>query len=88
MSAPHPKIDLSKKGNEMKLFIRRAIVGVISIPFVAGAWVFLYLLLLLAGAEPNQSLSDTFNNGLLIASVVALAIIFQPQLSKFLDKIS
>ena len=72
----------------MKFFIRRAIVGVISIPFVAGAWTFFYLLLLLAGAEPNQNLEETFNNGLLIAYVVALAIIFQPQFSKFLDKIS
>jgi hypothetical protein len=72
----------------MKFFIRRAIVGVISIPFVAGAWVFLYLLLLLAGAEPGQNLTETFNNGVLIGVVVALAITFQPQFSKFLDKIT
>jgi len=72
----------------MKYFIRRAIVGVISIPFVAGAYVFLYLLLLLAGAEPSLNLEGAFDNGLLIGFVIALAITFQPQFSKLLDKLS
>lgn len=72
----------------MKYFIRRAIVGIISIPFVAGAYLFLYFVLLLAGAEPNASIGESFNNGLLIGTVIALAITFQPQFSKFLDKIT
>lgn len=71
----------------MKYVIRRAILGIVSIPFVAGAWVFFYLLLLLAGAEPNQSLSDTFNNGILIGVTCAIFFAFYPQFSRFLDKL-
>lgn len=71
----------------MKFLIRRFIFGVISIPFIAGAYVFSYLLLLLAGAEPNISVEGAMNNGLLIGIVVALTITFYPQLTKLLDKI-
>jgi hypothetical protein len=70
----------------MKFVIRRAVVGILSIPFVAGAWVVFYLWLLLAGGEPSQSLEETFNNGLLIGVVVALAFTFSTQLDKFLSK--
>ena len=69
----------------MKFYIRRAIAGVIAIPFVAGAWCFFYLLMLLAGGEPNQTLGDTFNNGLFIGSTLAVIFTFMPQFSKFLD---
>ena len=72
----------------MKFYIRRFIFSVIAIPFIAGAYVFGYLALLLLGAEPNASLEDVFNNGLLIAIVLGLAFIFQPQFSKLLDKLS
>jgi hypothetical protein len=72
----------------MKFYIRRAIAGIVAIPFVAGAWCFFYLLLLLAGAEPNQSLTETFNNGVLIGSVVALFFTFAPQVSRLLDKLT
>jgi small neutral amino acid transporter SnatA (MarC family) len=72
----------------MKFYIRRAVAGVIAIPFVAGAWVFFYLMLLVAGAEPSQSLEDTFNNGLFIGWTVAVMFTFSPQVSKLLAKIS
>lgn len=71
----------------MKFFIRRFIFGVISIPFVAGAYVFLYLLFLLAGAEPNQSLSDTFNNGMFIGGTLAIVFTFYPQFYNLMNKI-
>lgn len=72
----------------MKFYIRRAVAGVIALPFVAGAWCFVYLAFLMIGGEPNQSLTETFNNGLLIGSVVAIAFTFAPQFSKFVSKIS
>ncbi len=71
----------------MKYLIRRAILGIVSIPFVAGAYTFLYLLLLVAGAEPGTTLTETFNNGLLIASVLAVVITFYPQFSRLLDRL-
>ncbi len=72
----------------MKFYIRRAVAGIVAIPFVAGAWVFFYLLLLLAGAEPNQTISDTFHNGVLIGFTVAVMFTFAPQVAKILAKIS
>lgn len=72
----------------MKYAIRRAVVGVISIPLVAGAFVFFYLLLLLSGAEATATLTETFGNGLLIGFTTAIFFTFYPQISKFLDKIT
>jgi hypothetical protein len=43
---------------------------------------------LLMGAEPSVSLEEVVHNGMLIATVLGLALIFQPQFSKFLDRIS
>ena len=72
----------------MKYVIRRAILGIVSIPFVAGAWVFFYLLLLLAGAEPNQSIGDTFNNGMFIGGTLAIVLTFYPQFSRLIEKLT
>lgn len=69
----------------MKFYIRRAVAGIVAIPFVAGAWVFFYLLLILAGGEPQQSLEETFNNGLFIGGTLAVMFVFAPQFSKLLD---
>lgn len=66
----------------MKFYIRRAILGIISIPFVAGAWCFVYLAFLLAGGESNQTITETFENGLLIGITLAIALTFAPQLAK------
>ncbi len=71
----------------MKFYIRRAVAGIISIPFVAGAWVFLYLVLILLGGEPQQTISDTFNNGLMIGTLVAVMFTFAPQFDKFVSRL-
>ena len=71
----------------MKYVIRRALLGVISIPLIAGAYVFFYLTLVLLGAEPTSSLTDTFANGVNVAIVVALILTFYPQFSKFVNKL-
>jgi Mn2+/Fe2+ NRAMP family transporter len=67
----------------MKYYIRRAILGIISIPFVAGAWCFVYLAFLILGGESNQTITETFENGLLVGVVLAVALTFAPQLAKF-----
>lgn len=73
--------------SKMKFVIRRALLGVVSIPLIAGAYVFLYLLLVLAGGDPTQTISETFFIGIQIASVVAVALTFYPQIAKVLDKV-
>lgn len=70
----------------MKYAIRRALLGIVSIPFVAGAYTFLYLTLLLLGAEPGQSISETFFIGCQIAFVFAIILTFYPQFTKLVDK--
>jgi hypothetical protein len=72
----------------MKFYIRRAVAGIVSIPFVAGAWVFLYLVLILLGGEPQQTISDTFNNGLMIGTLVAVLFTFAPQFNKLVSFLS
>lgn len=67
----------------MKFYIRRAIAGLLAIPFVAGAWVFLYLLLIVIGGEPQQSIDETFHNGILVAITLAVSFTFYPQIIKF-----
>lgn len=71
----------------MKLYIRRAIVGILAIPFIAGAWVFIYLVLALAVGDFGNTLTEAFDNGLLIASVLAAAFTFKPQFNKLIDAI-
>jgi hypothetical protein len=71
----------------MKFYIRRAIVGVISIPIVAGLYTLAYLWMVIAGAEPTVSSQEVFANGLWLGGLVAIMFIFSPQVSKFLDRI-
>ena len=71
----------------MKFLIRRALVGIVSIPFVAGAYLFLNLLLIALGADAQYTVEDAFYNGIEIGIVIALVITFYPQFSRFLDKL-
>jgi len=72
----------------MKFYIRRAVAGVVAVPVVAVAWVAFYFMLLVIGGEPNQTIADTFQNGLLIGWVVAVMFTFAPQVEWALNKIS
>lgn len=72
---------------KMKFVIRRAVVAVIALPVVAGAYVFLYLALVLLGAENSLKIEEIWNNGMLIGSVSAVAFAFATQLDKFLTKV-
>ena len=71
----------------MKFYVRRAVVGVISIPFVAGAWCFVYLAFIALGGIPSQTIDETFHNGVLIGITLAIALVFAPQISRLLDKL-
>ena len=71
----------------MKFLIRRLIVGIVAIPVVAGTYTALYLFLILAGGEPNQSLEETFNFGIVIGVTSAIFLALYPQFSRFLDKL-
>lgn len=71
----------------MKFVIRRAVVGVIALPLVAGAYVFGYLALVLMGADNSLKIEEIWNNGMLIGSVSAVAFAFATQLDKFISKI-
>jgi hypothetical protein len=87
MSVVSSKLISTNKGMKMKFVIRRLAVGLISIPLIAGAYVFLYLCLLLAGAEATIGVSGAFDNGLLIGLTSAVFFTFYPQISKVLDKV-
>lgn len=72
----------------MKFYIRRAVAGVIAVPVVAVAWTAVYFMLLVIGGEPQQTIGETFQNGLFLGGVVAVALTFAPQFIKLIDKIS
>ncbi len=72
----------------MKFYIRRAVAGIVAIQFVAGAWVFFYLMLLLIGGEPNQTISETFFNGINLGVLVAVLFTFAPQFNKLVSFLS
>jgi hypothetical protein len=71
----------------MKFYIRRAVVGIISIPVVAGVYTLAYLWLVIAGAEPTVSSEEVFQNGLGLGVIIALMLTFSPQVSRLIDRI-
>ncbi len=52
---------------------------------MAGAWCFVYLAFLMLGGESNQTITETFENGLLVGIVLALALTFAPQFMKLVS---
>ena len=72
----------------MKFIIRRAVVGLLAVPAVSGAYVFGYLGLMLMGAEGGLKIEEIWNNGMLIGSVSAVMFAFAPQVNKFLDRVT
>ena len=71
----------------MKYVIRRAVLGLVALPVVAGTYVFFYVLLgSLANSMP-LTLDEIWNNGILIGSVSAIAFAFATQLNKFVSRL-
>lgn len=70
----------------MKYFVRRLIASVV-VPLVGGAYFLGIATLALMGFD-SLSLTEAYNNAILIGIVSGLGFVFAPQLNKFLDKIS
>jgi type III secretory pathway component EscT len=67
----------------MKFVIRRAVLGLVAVPVVAGTYVFCFVSLgSLANSMP-LTLDEVWANGLLIGFVSAVAFAFATQLDKF-----
>lgn len=71
----------------MKFYIRRAVAGMIVMPVIAGAYFVGYLALVGIGSQSGLFPQEAWNNGLLIGSVCAVALVFAPKLDKFISKI-
>lgn len=71
----------------MKFLIRRLIASVIVVPLVGGAY-FLGIATLVMMGFDSLTLTDAYNNAILIGIVSGVAFVFAPQLNKFLEKIS
>lgn len=71
----------------LKFTIRRAVVGLLALPVVAGAYVFMYVLLGSLGNNLSVSLDTIWNNGLLIGSVSAIAFAFATQIDKLMARL-
>lgn len=76
-----------EKEKEMKFYIRRAVVGAIATPVIAGAYFVFYALLVGAGADPTNTPQGVWANGIMIGVVLAVAFTFFPQLVKLEKKI-
>jgi hypothetical protein len=72
----------------MKYVIRRAVVGLLALPVVAGTYLFVYVLLGSLGNSFSLSLDEIWNNGLLFGSVSAIAFAFATQLDKFVSRLA
>jgi type III secretory pathway component EscT len=71
----------------MKYVIRRAVLGAIAVPVVAGTYVFVYVLLGSLANDLSLTLDEIWNNGLLIGIVSAIAFAFATQIDKFVSRL-
>ena len=70
-----------------KFIIRRAIVGIIAIPLVAGVYTLGYALLVGLGAQPTNSLEGVWNIGFQIGITVAIAFAFAKQILNYTENV-
>jgi hypothetical protein len=73
--------------DKMKYVIRRAVVALIAMPAVAGAYVLGCAVLIGLGAGASFTVNEAWVNGFEIAGAVALVFTFSSQLNKALDKV-
>lgn len=59
----------------MKFVIRRSAVALIASPFIAGAYVLFYTLLVLAGGTPTESLAGVWGIGWQVALAVGIVFV-------------
>lgn len=66
----------------MKYLIRRAVLGALAVPFIAGAYTVGYAGLVGLGGQPTASVSEVWSNGITIGIVLAVFLTFYPQIMK------
>ena len=71
----------------MKFYFRRAVVGLVSVPLVAGAYLLGYALLVGAGAGAGSSATEVWATGLWIGGLVAVFLTFAPQVLTLVRKL-
>jgi predicted transporter len=65
----------------------RGLVGLATLPFVAGAYVFIYLVIGSLTNNFSSTIQEVCQNGLLIGAVWAVFLVFYPVITKLLDKL-
>jgi hypothetical protein len=71
----------------MKYVIRRAVLGAIAVPVVAGTYVFCFVLLGSLTNSVSSTLDEILANGILIGSVSAVAFAFATQIDRFVSRL-
>jgi len=66
-----------------KYIIRRAIIGLASVPFIASIYTIGYSLLVLAGVNPTSTFDGVMVNGVIIGFAVAIVFTFIKQVVRF-----
>lgn len=66
----------------MKFYIRRAVLGIIATPLVAGIYFAGYAVLVGAGAGATSTPAEVWNNGLWLGGTLAVLFTFAPQVWK------
>ena len=64
----------------MKFYIRRAVLGIIATPVIAGIYFVGYAVLVGLGAEPTSTPQGVWENGLFMGGTLGVAFIFAPQI--------
>ncbi len=65
----------------------RGLVGLATLPFIAGAYVFLYLIIGSLTNNFSSTIDEVWQNGLLIGAVWVVFLVFYPIITKLLDKV-
>jgi hypothetical protein len=78
----------SERRKEMKYLVRRAVVGLVASPVIAGIYVAGVAVLVGLGAGASFSVEQAWSNGLVLGFASALAFAFYPQISRVVDKVS
>lgn len=63
----------------MKFYIRRAVLGAVATPVVAGIYFAGYAGLVGLGAEPTATPAEVWANGLVMGATLAVLFTFAPQ---------
>ena len=69
---------MNTKTKKVAYTIIRLLLGLEITPLVAGVWVVIYGLLVANGAGQAHTLGEVWTNGLVLGSVVSLALVIVP----------